>query len=534
MFGTQRRLPGRPCAWFAFIALLVPIALWAPTASAHYLDDPAAFDIAVSILRSKVGDHARVLKIEIDRNGIAVEAQDPNARRHIDRWRYGTVTYLNSISIKRLTGPEAVDPTLINPDLEANLFDLESVDLSATAKVIQSALARAALDDPAAVTRIEIQRQLFILPNPSSGDVRWTLSVDSGRERATIYASARGTITGADLSGTRRARTLNIVENLALAAEAATAFRVNGSAEPVLTKISIEPKIVTFSTNLRDSGMAQLGVTFPAFTTFTWDLNGLQRRLPRIEVGLDSATTASFKVDDIDWTIIGKLARDSLVRAALPNAKIVSLAVAKSSEQPGLPVLAWTVELVEPTGERTKVIADLKGVIARVVLPEGRRPKLNWLDAGTMASAIARVSGTFGRDAKIASLVFEEGGGRITVDDPANGGRPATYDFSQDTVARASISFSLDAMGPRFAVSDLAALDEKKLAGIENEAMRRLAGNGPAYLESLTIGAHPFVRKAGAHAIEVRLRDRVQDSVQAHYAWIVFDFDGRPLDFVKF
>lgn len=533
MFGKQRPLTRR-APWFAVISLMVPIALWASAAGAHYLDDPAAFDVAVSILRSKVGDRARVLKIEIDRDGIAIETQDPNARRHIDRWRYGTVTYLNSISVKRLTGPQAVDPTLINPDLEANLFDLDSVDLSVTTKVIQSALARAALDDPAAVTHIEIARQVFILPNPSSGDVRWTLSVDSGRERAAIYANARGNITGADLSGTRRARTLNIVENLALAADAAAAFRTGVSAGPVLTKVGIEPTIVTFSTSVRDSAMPQLGVTLPAFTTYTWDLNGLQRRLGRIEVGLDSAATASFKVEDIDWTIIGKLARDSLVRAALPNAKILSLTVARSSEQPGLPALAWTVELVEPTGERTKVIADLRGVIERVVLPESRRPKLNWLDAGTIAAAIARVSGTFGRDAKIASLVFEERGARITVDDPANGGQPATYDFSHDTVTRASISFSLDAMGPRFAVSDLAALDEKKLAALENEAMKRLAGNRVAYLESLTIGAHPFVRKAGAHAIEVRLRDRAQDSVQAHYAWIVFDFDGRPLDFVKF
>lgn len=83
-------------------------------------------------------------------------------------------------------------------------------------------------------------------------------------------------------------------------------------------------------------------------------------------------------------------------------------------------------------------------------------------------------------------------------------------------------------------MGDLASLDEKKLTALENEAMKQLAGNKVAYLESVTIGAHPFVRKAGAHAIEVRLRDRAQDSVQASYAWIVFDFDGRPLDFVKF
>jgi hypothetical protein len=83
-------------------------------------------------------------------------------------------------------------------------------------------------------------------------------------------------------------------------------------------------------------------------------------------------------------------------------------------------------------------------------------------------------------------------------------------------------------------VSDVASLDEKMIARLEAEAMERLRGSSPAYLESVSIGAHPFEPQAGAQAIEVRLRDIAQDSVQAHYAWIVFDFSGRVLDFVTF
>jgi hypothetical protein len=40
------------------------------------------------------------------------------------------------------------------------------------------------------------------------------------------------------------------------------------------------------------------------------------------------------------------------------------------------------------------------------------------------------------------------------------------------------------------------------------------------------------VRKAGAHAIEVRVRDVPEDSARAEYGWIVFDFEGHVLDFV--
>ena len=69
---------------------------------------------------------------------------------------------------------------------------------------------------------------------------------------------------------------------------------------------------------------------------------------------------------------------------------------------------------------------------------------------------------------------------------------------------------------------------------LEAEAMKRLGGQRTVYLESVSIGAHPFEPQAGARAIEVRVRDIAQDSALAQYAWIVFDFNGRILDFVTF
>jgi len=99
-------------------------------------------------------------------------------------------------------------------------------------------------------------------------------------------------------------------------------------------------------------------------------------------------------------------------------------------------------------------------------------------------------------------------------------------------VTRAAISFSLDSMGPRFQVGDLALLTQQKFAMLEATAMKKLGAQKTVYLESVSIGAHPFVQKAGAHAIEVRVRDVPEDSARAEYGWIVFDFEGRVLDFV--
>jgi hypothetical protein len=528
MRGLRRFLRQQPFLTLAGVTLL----LAGSSAQAGFLDDNADFGTAIAALRTAIGDHPRVLKIEVDAAAVVIEAQDPRNRNHVDRWRYGTATYLGVFPIKRLSGPQPVTPQLINPDLEANLFDLDAVDFSAAPKPIRDAVARARLQDAAAVTRMTIERQTFILPAPSSGHVRWTVRVDSGREHAEVHADARGAIVGADLGATQRARTLNLLDEPALVADAATAFRASVGAGKVLTAVSIDAKTVGFSTNISDQSMARLAPGLPTTASFTWSLNGLQRRLGAIDVSAQMGRSgpAPFSVDDVDWTILAKLAQDALARAALPRARVTRLAIAMGAEQPGGPALAWRVELTEPSGEVTLVFADPKGAIQRVVLPASRRPKPKWLDAATIAEAIARIAPTFGGDVQVASIAFDDRGGRITLDDPSQGGRAATFDVAPDTFTRATISFSFDSMGPRFAVGDLASLDEPRIAAMQAGAMSRLGGQRTVWLESVRIGAHPFVGRAGAHAIEVRLRDRAEDSAQAHYAWIVFDFDGRVLD----
>ena len=78
----------------ALLALLAATLLSTASGSAeaNYLDDSAAFNKAISELRSAVGDHARILQITADPEGVEIEAQDPNNHSHIDRWRYGRVS----------------------------------------------------------------------------------------------------------------------------------------------------------------------------------------------------------------------------------------------------------------------------------------------------------------------------------------------------------------------------------------------------------------------------------------------------------
>ncbi len=406
------------------------------SAQASFVDDGTELSKAIPAIRSAIGNHPRILRIEVEPNDVIVEAQDPKNPTHVNRWR--CVNHIGIIPIQWVFGPEPVDLQLLDPDLEANLFDLDAVAFSATAKLENAAIERTHIQDRAVATRMEVARQTFILPKPTTGDVRWTLHITSGREHADVFANAQGDIIGADLGDTQRAQTLNLFKEPELIVDAAAAFRSAVGADPVLTSVGISGQRVGFLTNMADNRLGKLGGGLAQVANFTWDLNGLRSGLPGIDSSAitqrltQAPAPAPFSVNDVDWSIAPKLEADALAKVNLSQAQIT--------------------------------------------------------------------------------------------DDPSNGGNPATFDLAADGVSRASMTFTLNSQGPRFGVADLASITEQKVAALEAEAMKRLGGNKQVYLESVTIGPHLIVRKAGARANEVR------DSVRAEYGWIVYDFNGRSLD----
>ena len=162
------------------------------SADASFPDNDTELSQAIPALRSAIGNRPRVLKIEVDPNVVTIEAQDPNNLKHVNRWRC-VDRVLGFIPIRWVTGPEPVDLQLLDPDLEANLFDLDAVAFSATSKLEKAAIKRAHIQDQALVTHMEIARQTFILPQPKSGDIRWKLFIANGREHAEVFANAAWT-----------------------------------------------------------------------------------------------------------------------------------------------------------------------------------------------------------------------------------------------------------------------------------------------------------------------------------------------------
>jgi hypothetical protein len=520
-------------------ALALLMGLFAvPRAEAHFLDDPALLMTAITSLRLSLGDHPRVLMIEIEPDEITMEVQDPTRPTHVDAWGYQVVA-VGPVHFHQKSGPAPVQPSLIDPDLEANLFNLDEIDFGAFAELSAAAGQRAHMQDPPAITRIEIARRLYILPKPTAGDVRWSLHLTTGRESAEIYANAKGTITGADLAETHFAQTVNLFKEPTLIGEAATAFRDKVGAKPIVLSIDVEENSVGFVTNEADAGMGKLMPGLPSNASYSWSLNGLQRRLGTISMPIvgDMKPPTPFGIDEIDWGQVGKLGSDALAKVAIAKAVVHEMQLAKSSRHPGDRVLEWTIDIVDPEGETSKVYADAKGTITEVILPASKRAAsgpINWLDPATMAGAISRLGANFPPDTKILEIAFDDRGGHIVIEDPSNGGQLASFDFTATGVQRASITMSMNPGGKRFRIADIASLNAGRLASLEQAAMKKLTAHKKGYLNNLTIGSNVFDPQAGAKAVDIYVRDIPVNSAQANYAWALYSFEGKYIDGTSF
>src|SRR6516164_2057956 len=108
---------------------------------------------------------------------------------------------------------------------------------------------------------------------------------------------------------------------------------------------------------------APLVTNMPATATFTRDLNGLQRRLGAIDINatMGAPSPAPFAIADVDWAILGKLEERAIDKAAVLHGLVNRVSVAISADQPAGPVLIWTVEVTDPTGEVTKSLLMRRG-----------------------------------------------------------------------------------------------------------------------------------------------------------------------------
>jgi hypothetical protein len=73
-----------------------------------------------------------------------------------------------------------------------DLFARSSVPLDRLWTILDAARARVRLDDPGRISAVRIGRVVTLLPNPAFGEVRWSITVSSDRESASVPTAADG------------------------------------------------------------------------------------------------------------------------------------------------------------------------------------------------------------------------------------------------------------------------------------------------------------------------------------------------------
>ena len=481
---------------------------------------------AVEALCGSMGAAPRVLRIEIGPNEVAIDAQDPQNRGHVDRWRVARMV-IGPFAFARLIGPEAVSLNLLNPDLEANLFDLNSVKFSETAKLSQAAIKRAQLQDEAIVARMEIVRQTYILPQPGSGDVRWRLRIDSGREHAEVVADVNGAIVGANLEGTLRAQNLNIFNEPNIVAQAVDEYRATIGADVPLKQVEITARHVDFVTRQKAKTFGGSGP--PEFARYHWDLSGMKNALVGdmdMDAMLKRAGPPPFSINDVDWRLAGQIKAQALAKVALPGARADEIFVRFDREAAGAPVLVWEVRVIDPEGT-TMVVANVKGDIRRVDLPANRRKKVVFTEPAALAAAIVRMQAELPPETPVAQLFVDNDRGFLVIDDAASGGKTVTFTLTGEGLKRSIANMGLVAKADRVPLKELAFLTEARIAELQADALKRFGGRKTLYFDRFTVGPHAFAPRLGARAVELRFRDTPENTPRSGSAWIVYDFAGR-------
>jgi hypothetical protein len=456
----------------AAFALLLAISGPAK-ASDDLLTTPGAAANAVKEIAAKMGGMPQVSKIEITPDEVVIQVQG-DKDFHVNEWRWTMVEFWY-FTKSFVSGPNPVRPGGPVDDIAASFFPLSEVKLDNVPDVIAAAIKRAALEDAATVERVRIDRAASIFPKAEYGAPRWVISVDSGRENATVYAALDGTITGANVSGTQRARMLDLLADDARFAEAKAELSAVLGDAPV-REVSVSKTGITVRTEHPEKKDYS--------QRFSWNLNGVSRDpidSPEISQMMGKDDDVAFKIADVDFSVLAGLKPAALQAIKMDGGKITGIAAERLVTGVRAPQLSWIVDIEDAKGERGKVIADARGTILEVILPESQRPKLDWLAGSTVRATLDRIFERFPKGAKFRTILINDKQASVEGEDPLKPGEMASFIVDDAKIEPWGTPFPDEFLdmgaGPpqRFTAEDMAGYDAATLDTLKQRAVERLA-----------------------------------------------------------
>jgi len=449
----------------------------------------------------------RVLSIEIKPMTLTMQVQDPAAPSQVNEYTYRRLTGLSAMLFPSVVGPTPVRLHLINPNLEENLFNLDQVDLSAVPTAVRYAVQRVALDGGGAVQSIKIQRHIRILPQPSSGDVEWRIAVGGPRESATAYADAQGNVTHLDLTGTRRAETLDYTQDAQTLADTIGRIRDQFGAGLIYKKISVSRLSVGVTVRDPNDPKETHGYSCDLNGIHGSLVEGLQLKMPKIVSQFDEPTEF-FSIDDIDWSRVPSIKKMALEKIVLPNGHVLSMDLSKPAPKLKEQPLRWRVQVTAGMmGEYGFAEFDPKsGQLTKIELPPSQVRAIDYLEPPNTQELLANIKEDFGQGAHIKEISIDHD--RATV--KAAAPHPdEIQSYTYNATKRAELSFVTSPLDQNFDQKDLFGASEfqgfeSRLSDLEKKTLDRLRIPG-GQIDNLTFFRQsPFFPRNKKVLLEIR------------------------------
>jgi hypothetical protein len=193
----------------------------------------------------------------------------------------------------------------------------------------------------------------------------------------------------------------------------------------------------------------------------------------------DEADVA-LKISSLDFTVLPNLKKAALDALKLDGGAITRIEAERLVTGVREPQLSWTVNVENDKGEEGKVIADARGTILKVIQPESRRPKLDWLSGSTVRATLDRIFAKFDKGTRFRTILINDERGNVEVADPLKPGELASFVVDDTTMEPFGTAFPGDVFGmgpdePRmFTAEEMAGYDAATLDTLKQRALERL------------------------------------------------------------
>lgn len=519
--------------FLAFFAVIfaAPSLAQAP----NYLNDQAMFTKGWSELVEKIGPNVDVAEIVIRPAAIEVQARAEAGGARIDRWRASYRTVL-SMNFHTVSGPQPERPSTPVANIESGFFPLASVPLDRLWPILDAAKVRVRLDDPGQVSAVRIARLVTLLPNPAYGEVRWSITVASARETASVTTVADGRIIGVDISGTNRGRNKDFLhqEDWPLA-DAQASFRSIIGARRDVYEVDISKSTVKMT------AVSQASPT--AVTAWLWDGGTFRRDFidgPNIEL-IRNNGNLPFSLDEIDVAKVPAILKAARDKEPNGHPRIMIAKANKERVAVGSPRVLWEVQLVdarrqiplfgEDFSERTIVKLTPDGEVVSVLLPKSLRPKIDRLSPDAVLATLELFRSSYGRGTKVFDMSFREDRAELAMMSPNQPGMTfevALWEKLEETSPR---SLNMINLRTAFTFDDLSRLNRTTLESMLAKARAEVPLPGAKIHRIRIWSGEPFWRpRQGMPYLDIRVGVPPRFDVGGY---VVFTADGRHVETVK-